>query len=82
LTGSAAQDGLRERWSEHLVAQLVGDAARAVRARSVLTFDARGVSGHPNHVATYRGVLAWARAQRGVDCWLLVRRPLASRVLM
>ncbi len=65
---------MRERWPEPLVAQLVGSSVRAVQAAAVLTFDARGVSGHANHVATHRGVLAWAATeQRGTDCWLLVR---------
>lgn len=30
----------------------------------VLTFDAGGVSGHPNHISTYRGVMHWASNER------------------
>lgn len=63
---------MQERWPEVVVAQLVGAAARSIQPAAVVTFDARGVSGHANHVATHRGVLAWAQAQR-THCWLLVR---------
>jgi LmbE family N-acetylglucosaminyl deacetylase len=66
---------MREQWPEALVAQLVGSSARATQAHAVLTFDAHGVSGHANHAATHRGVVAWGRAQqRSSDCWVLVRR--------
>lgn len=33
-------------------------------AVQLLTFDAGGVSGHPNHRAVWRGVTAWRRQRR------------------
>jgi LmbE family N-acetylglucosaminyl deacetylase len=81
LACAPPQDGMREHWPEALVAQLVGSATCATQAHAVLTFDAHGVSGHANHVATHRGVVAWGRAQRrSADCWLLVRGLRASAV--
>jgi N-acetylglucosaminylphosphatidylinositol deacetylase len=68
------QDGKQERWPASLIAKLVDASARAARAQAVVTFDAHGVSGHANHVATHRGVLTWLQTQQGgVACWLLVR---------
>ena len=71
---ASLQDGMQERWPEPIIAKLVDAAVCTARAKAVVTFDARGVSGHGNHVATHRGVLAWLQAHRGgVACWLLVR---------
>lgn len=53
------RDGFEERWPEEAIASHVDVAAKRVNADVVLTFDSKGVSGHPNHVATYRGVLFW-----------------------
>jgi N-acetylglucosaminylphosphatidylinositol deacetylase len=53
------RDGFDERWPAEAVAARVEASVRRVAADVVLTFDARGVSGHPNHTATYRGVLFW-----------------------
>jgi len=49
------QDGWRL-WSEDLVAKHVLDFVQDRGAAIVLTFDEGGVSGHPNHVSTSRGV--------------------------
>ncbi len=65
---------MRQRWPVEAVRQHVDDAVRAVGARTVVTFDAHGVSGHVNHVDTHLGVLAWAAAHPvGADVWVLVR---------
>mmetsp|Transcript_25244 Transcript_25244/g.63208 ORF Transcript_25244/g.63208 Transcript_25244/m.63208 type:complete len:288 (-) Transcript_25244:90-953(-) len=53
------RDGFGERWPAGVVASHVEASVRRVAADVVLTFDTQGVSGHPNHIATYRGVLAW-----------------------
>ena len=66
------------RWEAADVASCVQETAQRVRAAAVLTFDERGVSGHCNHVATHRGVLAWAAQQQQAQCWLL-QSPSALR---
>ena len=38
--------------------------AARIPCPQVYTFDARGVSGHPNHIAVHHGVRAWRRARR------------------
>ena len=71
---------MQERWPEPIIAKLVDASVCATRAKAVVTFDARGVSGHVNHVATHRGVLTWLQGHGGgVACWLLVR---ASQTVM
>lgn len=72
---------MQERWPASVIAELVGAAVRAARAQAVVTFDAHGVSGHANHVATHRGVLAWLQAQQGdLPCWLLVRMRMCGTI--
>ena len=74
MPDASLQDGMQERWPEPTMAKLVDAAVCTARAKAVFTFDAHGVSGHVNHVATHRGVLTWLRAHQGdVACWLLVR---------
>ena len=62
------KDGFDERWPAEVVASHVEASVRRVSADVVLTFDERGVSGHPNHTAAYRGVLHWmAAAHQGTN---------------
>lgn len=49
------RDGLRNDWPASTVAAAVAEGADACRAAAVVTFDASGVSGHPNHAATCAG---------------------------
>eukprot|EP00927_Polykrikos_kofoidii_P024580 TRINITY_DN22325_c0_g1_i1.p1 TRINITY_DN22325_c0_g1~~TRINITY_DN22325_c0_g1_i1.p1 ORF type:complete len:372 (-),score=49.49 TRINITY_DN22325_c0_g1_i1:137-1252(-) len=68
------QDGMHHVWSEDLVAKHVTDFVIARDADAVITFDDFGVSGHPNHVATSRGVRQAARnacdsSNTGVACF-------------
>jgi len=65
------QDGMAQRWTAEEVAACVGRAASDCAARTVVTFDALGVSGHPNHRDTHLGVLRWAQQAQGVACWVL-----------
>jgi N-acetylglucosaminylphosphatidylinositol deacetylase len=62
LDDAALQDGMRSLWPPATVARHVDAAVRRWGADAVLTFDGRGVSGHPNHVATHAGVLAYLAA--------------------
>ena len=53
------QDGMQQHWPPEVVARHVALAVRRFRPARVLTFDAGGVSAHPNHCATCEGVLWW-----------------------
>lgn len=74
-------------WFPALVALRVAEAVSATRANAVLTFDARGASGHPDHIAAGRGC-RWAtrrvalrggagdgRVRPGTPVWLLMTPP-------
>lgn len=50
------QDGPASAWPATRIAALVHAHLHARRLSRVVTFDAGGVSGHANHVATYEGV--------------------------
>ncbi|KAK9829581.1 hypothetical protein WJX72_006605 [[Myrmecia] bisecta] len=63
------QDGLNTKWDAALIAEHI--------ARQVVSFDAGGVSGHPNHCAIYKGLLHYqmklhAAASPGPAIWTLV----------
>jgi N-acetylglucosaminylphosphatidylinositol deacetylase len=51
------QDGMKEKWAREAVARHVREMLHVTPSiRCVVTFDEAGVSGHPNHVDTFRGV--------------------------
>ena len=50
------QDGPRNMWRVEHVGEEVGKFARLCRPDIIITFDRYGVSGHPNHIATSKGV--------------------------
>lgn len=76
VNDSKLKDGFKEAWPEETIAAHVEASVRRLDANVVLTFDAKGVSGHPNHVAAYRGVRRWAAAARKIsaspETWALV----------
>jgi N-acetylglucosaminylphosphatidylinositol deacetylase len=78
VNDSKLKDGFKEVWPEGTVAAYVEASVRRLDANVVLTFDERGVSGHPNHVAAYRGVRRWAAdvrktsASPSPEAWALV----------
>lgn len=77
------RDGFGEDWAPGAVCREL-DAARRrwPGLRRVVTFDARGVSGHPNHTATHRGVVAWlGRGGAGLAAWQLRSEPLWYKFL-
>lgn len=61
------KDGMGEVWDPSVVSRAVDHCAKKHGIDVVLTFDDYGVSGHPNHVACYRGVL-----ERHRPAWILL----------
>jgi len=55
------QDGPEAVWEENRVARFIQDVLSEFSNESItlLTFDGRGVSGHANHIAAYRGALRY-----------------------
>eukprot|EP00897_Mesotaenium_endlicherianum_P004374 jgi/Mesen1/3965/ME000210S03206 len=69
-------DGFEEDWKEEAVLPILEAAMAADSVDTILTFDAYGVSGHPNHRAIHRAALAWLkRAEKEreplVELWQL-----------
>ena len=50
------QDGFDSIWELDAVAHVVSGIVDQWKIDSIITFDDRGVSGHPNHIATWFGV--------------------------
>eukprot|EP00983_Pelagomonas_calceolata_P095425 1158008-Pelagomonas_calceolata.AAC.4 len=55
----ALQDGMKTVWPEQVVQKQVHLCAVNNNTNKVITFDERGVSGHPNHISTFYGVWAY-----------------------
>lgn len=75
-------------FAPHLVKQKAGDStAPSAAIDTIITFDARGVSSHPNHISLYRGarhfVAALMRGRSGwqspVDVYTLTTVPLLRK---
>ena len=76
VNDSKLRDGFKEVWPEETVAARVRASVQRIDADIVVTFDARGVSGHPNHIAAYRGVRRWLfdseKTSASPEAWTLV----------
>ncbi|GLC36925.1 hypothetical protein PLESTF_000390300 [Pleodorina starrii] len=57
------QDGFRT-WGIPAVCKHLTAAIRSIQPHQLVTFDSRGVSGHPNHTSIYRAVRHLIEAQR------------------
>ncbi|KIY98423.1 N-acetylglucosaminylphosphatidylinositoldeacetylase [Monoraphidium neglectum] len=79
------RDGVATAWPEATVADLVAAELQKRRCDTVLTFDARGVSGHANHTAVHRGVRSLLQTRGpalGVtSAWQLVSLGLPRKFL-
>jgi N-acetylglucosaminylphosphatidylinositol deacetylase len=62
LRHAALRDGLHEAWDGGAAAGAVGEALARVRPALVATFDAEGVTRHPNHCAAHAAVVRAAAA--------------------
>jgi N-acetylglucosaminylphosphatidylinositol deacetylase len=51
------RDGMDQVWSSHLIADLLIQNIEISNDPVIITFDELGVSYHPNHIATHRGVV-------------------------
>lgn len=67
----ALRDGLHTAWPADEVARHVAAAVESTRAAAVVSFDAGGVTGHPNHVATAAGVALFAASRGAPPCFAL-----------
>lgn len=50
------KDGMRQVWDASVIAHIVDEHSKKQEIDRIITFDEGGVSGHPNHVATFQGV--------------------------
>ena len=59
------QDGMNAVWPSSVVSEIVAGAVSRRECDVIVTFDDHGVSGHPNHIAAFRGVSEYAAASDG-----------------
>ncbi len=50
------QDGMEVKWNPAAVSARVQEFVQKHSLNCLVTFDGKGISGHPNHCATYKGV--------------------------
>jgi len=81
----ALQDGPQNVWPIEKITHIIVQYAREHKIDTIVSFDERGVSGHPNHIALANGVSALARsvAQSGAvpRCFSLVSVSLLRKYL-
>jgi N-acetylglucosaminylphosphatidylinositol deacetylase len=75
------QDGPGNDWPVSASSAKISECASRVKATHILTFDAGGVSGHPNHIATYRGCVAFTRLRPTIQLLTLRTSPLVLKYL-
>jgi N-acetylglucosaminylphosphatidylinositol deacetylase len=56
------KDGMQNRWAKELVSNQIDKILRNMAANDqavdiIITFDERGVSGHPNHIDVHHGLM-------------------------
>eukprot|EP00811_Abedinium_folium_P004337 NODE_13994_length_1134_cov_9.966236.p1 GENE.NODE_13994_length_1134_cov_9.966236~~NODE_13994_length_1134_cov_9.966236.p1 ORF type:complete len:290 (+),score=65.32 NODE_13994_length_1134_cov_9.966236:129-998(+) len=76
------QDGMTREWPLEEVAAAVRHAVDDWRIESVVSFDAGGVSGHPNHAACCNGVVHWYTSTdpaADLRVWALASVPLRRK---
>ncbi|KAI8990787.1 hypothetical protein BDF20DRAFT_996795 [Mycotypha africana] len=57
------QDGMQNMWSAALISSLLKDFVAKHKIDTIITFDNHGISGHSNHIATYRGAREFVRSE-------------------
>ena len=77
------QDGPQESWPPQRIADLIAEAVRQHDIEQILTFDSKGVSGHTNHIDTYKGVIHYLRTKKpaGIQVWTLSSKGLIRKYL-
>jgi len=62
------RDGMNEHWPADAIAQYL--LRHAADAEAIVTFDGKGISRHPNHIAVHEGVKLFLtnKRQQGEDC--------------
>ncbi|KAI8885177.1 LmbE-like protein [Backusella circina FSU 941] len=71
------QDGMKNQWDAKLIAEIVKDYATKHKIDTIITFDDKGVSGHANHIACYKG----ANQASGIQLYRLVSIPLVRKYI-
>ncbi|KAI1711093.1 glcNAc-PI de-N-acetylase domain-containing protein [Ditylenchus destructor] len=56
-------DGFHEKWDIERLSLLVSSHVRQLKCHYIVTFDGRGVSGHPNHIECFRAAQLIMRRQ-------------------
>ena len=59
-------DGFNEKWPEKVVSEIVIEYANMIKPDRIVTFDERGVSFHPNHIAVNRGIVEYKEEIKNV----------------
>jgi len=77
------QDGFKEEWPKDGIASVVEHFRQKWKIDTIVTFDQDGVSKHPNHKSTFKGVLQHVRHFREEDLSYFVLRstPLPQKYL-
>ncbi|KAI7874017.1 pigL-like protein [Lichtheimia hyalospora FSU 10163] len=66
------QDGMLNEWPPETISKQIKAYASKHNIDTIITFDEYGVSGHPNHIATYHGARYYVTENPGILLYKLV----------
>ncbi|CAC21467.1 putative N-acetylglucosaminyl-phosphatidylinositol de-N-acetylase [Schizosaccharomyces pombe] len=65
------QDGMQAKWDPTDVAKHISQIIERYNIKTLITFDNKGISGHPNHIACYEGAMKIVKATPQVQVFVL-----------
>ncbi|CAO3625104.1 unnamed protein product [Cunninghamella echinulata] len=76
------QDGMKNTWSSKTIANIIQDYVTKHKIDTIITFDDYGVSGHPNHIASYFGVKEYAQNHPDIQVYKLLSINLLRKYIL
>jgi len=58
------QDDITREWDSSIIADVLADSVAQLQISTILTFDTKGISGHPNHIALSKGAMEFVGRNR------------------
>ncbi|KAG8737569.1 N-acetylglucosaminyl-phosphatidylinositol de-N-acetylase [Ceratobasidium sp. 428] len=65
------QDDIKRAWNRSLVAKIVEEYVRGHGIASIITFDAHGISSHPNHISLFHSAQLLRTSSPEIRLWTL-----------
>ncbi|CAO3609955.1 unnamed protein product [Cunninghamella blakesleeana] len=81
LNHDELQDGMKNNWSSTTIAKIIHGYVTKHKIDTIITFDDYGVSGHPNHIASYFGAKEYAKNHPNIQVYKLISITLLRKYI-